>query len=123
MKKWILPIAVCALVLGFSESAQAGPPRVVVGVSNFGGGFYQPSYGVNYATRVGNNGIISVGYGAPVYNNFGYNYGVTQFGVPGYSYRSFYSTPYATPFVAPAYGYPVYPSYGYGYGSRGIIIR
>lgn len=118
MKKWILPIAVCALVLGFSETAQAHPPRVVggVGVSNFGG-FYQPSVGVNYATRVGNNGVLSIGYGAPVYN-YGHNYGVTQFGIPGYSYRSFYSTPY----VVPTYGVPVYPGYG-GFRSGGIIIR
>lgn len=118
MKKWILPIAVCALILGFSGSAQAQLPPTVVGVSSYGGFYHPGTLGVNYTTRFGSNGVLSVGYATPVYN-YGYTYGVTQFGIPGYTYRSYYATPYVAP-VVPVYGVPVVPAYRY-YG--GFIIR
>jgi heterogeneous nuclear ribonucleoprotein A1/A3 len=123
MKRFFLGIAAVALLLVATETASARPWYGV----NAGYGYGGPYYGVSYGTRVGNNGVVSVGYSSG-YSGYGYGY-------PAYGYTyaapAYYSTPvYAdATYAAPAYySTPVYytapayysgPSFGVSYYSGG----
>ncbi len=129
MKKLILAVAVCSIVLLATDNAQAFQPRY------YGGGFYNAGWnnnsytpgvvGVNYATPVGNNGVISVGYAQPV-GGWGYNSGYTQFSAGNYNYNSSWASPafnnYPT-YAYPTFANPVYPTYNYGYNGYRMIVR
>jgi hypothetical protein len=130
MKRMFLGLAALALLLITTETASARPWYGVSGGWGYGG----PYVGASYASRVGNNGFISVGVSAPL-GGYGYDYGYPSYGyvapayysTPVYAAPVYYSTPayYTTPYYyAPAYyaspsiGFSYYsgPRYRYGRG-------
>jgi hypothetical protein len=127
MKRMFLGLAALALLLITTETASARPWWGVSGGWGYGG----PYVGVNYASRVGNNGFVSIGTTVPL-GGYGYGYGYPSYGyvapayysTPVYAAPVYYSTPayYSTPYYyAPAYyggpsiGFSYYSGPGYRY--------
>jgi len=107
MKRFFVAFAALAMLLVVTETASARPWWGVSAGYGWGG----PYVGASYATRVGNNGFVSVGAAVPLggYGGYGYSYPAYSSYAPAYSSYSYYGT---TPYYGTSYG----PSYGYGWG-------
>lgn len=105
MRRFLLGAGALVLLLVGSQSAHAGHRWG----GGYGVGFGGAGFGVNYTTRVGNSGFLSVGYG----RGFG-GYG---WGYPGYGWGPGFGYGVARPaFYRPAY---YVPTVGYGYWRGG----
>ena len=112
MRKSVLGLAALGLFLVAAETASAQGIRIGSGYSS---GY--STAGLSYTTRIGGNGILSVGYGStyPAWGGYGY--------APTYIYTPapvIYTTPvyYAPPVYSTSTFYYSTPSFGLYYSNR-----